>query len=78
MCIKNKKRFLLWSYYGECKYSVAHFGKAILVSSQLLATFKCKMCGRTYTNYVSEDTLHKMGVSAEAIMKDRNKLFACA
>lgn len=74
MCIKNPKRFLIWKWYGDCETKVVKFWRPFKEYAQLRATFMCKLCGRVYDSYTSEETLVKTGVPVEEIILHRNEL----
>ena len=69
-CIKNKQKFLWFSYFGSHDYRLTYIGKFMSCSEDFETTVKCKLCGcKSQRAFVSYNELLRVGFKPEFLDK---------
>jgi hypothetical protein len=69
-CIKAKKKFLCFDYYGEHKYKPILVNKFMSCSNDFQVKTKCKLCGcKKENSFISYSQLLCKGIPSERLDK---------
>lgn len=76
-CLKNKKRFLIFSYYGRHVYKIERIGKFIpYVSDDFIVLEKCELCGcEKKSHFVTYEELLNRGISNDDLQKAKSDTY---